>query len=224
MIWPLLRLDLRRVLPVYLVPVAATIGFILITRDVLDSSSLPVIVFAIAQGWFLAWRIFRDSPGTRSFIFSRPCSPSRIFWNRYLLALSLQGATLLVVFSLLAAGVRSAIYARHLPYFPMVQPYELSVLRPLALASLITFHIVMFLLFRGTVAGAPKSGWKAAVSKIVLILILLVFIGGAKTIAVPAGSGPSLDMADMLFIYAVLLFILCTAASHNCCKNMEIES
>ena len=144
MIWPLIKLDLKKALPLYLTLLVVQIGFVLITRDILDSSN--VFVSVLAQGWMLAWRIFRDAPHTPSFLFSRPWSRARIFWNRWALAVTLQSVTVLLIYCILAAGTRTLIYQRQVPWFPMVERFELSILWPIALASIITFHIIMFLL------------------------------------------------------------------------------
>ena len=225
MIWPLIKLDLRKTLPAYLATVVVLVGFILITRDILDSANVFVLVLAMAQGWLLAWRIFRDGDNTQSFLFSRPWSPARIFWNRWALAVILQITTVLLIYVILAAGTRTLIYQRHLPYFPMVERFELSILWPIALAPALTFHIIMFLMLRSTVVNPGGTDrWRGFVVKIALGLILMMFIGGGTVMVDPGLGGAGVRTGDLAFIYAAVLAVLCTAASLNCYKNMEIES
>jgi len=109
MIWPLIKLDLRKALPAYLASLVVMIGFILITRDILDSTNIFVIIMAVIQGCLIACFLFSDPNNTRSFLFSRPWSPTRIFWNRWALAVILQIATVLLVYTIIAAGTKLSI-------------------------------------------------------------------------------------------------------------------
>ncbi len=225
MIWSLIKLDLRKVLPVYLPILALLLGFILITRDVLASDNVFVTVLAMAQAWMLAYRLFRDAPNTPSFLFSRPWSRARIFWNRWALAVTLQCITVLLVTILLMSGARARLHQGDLPYFPMIEPFELSVLWPIALALTITFHIIMFLMVKGAVVkpGGART-WRAIIVKIALGSILMVFIAGRTMIQIPGSDGPGLGIGELALLYAVVLAVLCTAASRNCYQHMEIGS
>ena len=232
MIWPLIKLDMKKALPTYLLLLLVQIVFILSTRDILDSRNVTVTVLALAQGWMLALRIFRDAPHTRSFLFSRPWSRSRMFWNRWCLGMILQTVTVLLITVILAAGTRTLLYQRHLPYFPMVERFELSILWPIALASLIAFHIVMFLTLWGQLGYNPGSTrvWHGIVVKIAFAIMLMSFIGGGaltvRAVSSDAGlrTGDLAFTGDWAFIYAVVLVILCASAARNCLKHVEIES
>ena len=226
MIWPLLKLDLRKALPSYLALLALQVAFILVTRDILDSTNTIVPVLALVQGWLLAWRIFRDAPNTSSFLFSRPWSRARMFWQRWVLAVTLQSITVLVIYGILAVGMRTLIFQRQVPYFPMVERFELSILWPIALVSLTTFHIIMFLICWGRLGSNPGSArpWQGIIIKIALAFILMTFIGGGHIVGAIASEGPRLRVGDLALIYAVAVAIMCTAASLNCHKHMEIES
>lgn len=223
MIWPLIKLDLRKALPTYLVLLAVQVGFLLTTRDILDSSNVFFTVLALAQGWMLAYRIFRDAPHTPAFLFSRPWSRARMFWQRWALATTLQIITVLLIYGILAAGTRTLLLQGQLPYFPMAERFELSVLWPIALSSAITFHIIMFLIVWGRLGYNPGSAhpWQGIVVKIALALILMTFIGAGHAVGVVVSS---LGIGDLAFIYAVAVALMCTAASLNCYKHMEIES
>jgi hypothetical protein len=224
MIWSLIKLDLRKVLPTYLALLVIQLGFVLGTRDILGSDNVFVLVLAMAQGWLLAYRLFRDEPNTPSFLFSRAWSRARIFWNRWGLAIALQSVTVGLVTLLIASGTRTLLYQRELPFFPMVEPFELSILWPIALALVISFHIIMFLMAKGAVdtTGGGRV-WRAIVVKVALGLILMVFIAGrAFVVVLNPGGTVGLYAGDLALAYAVVLAILCTAASLNCYKHMEV--
>lgn len=225
MIGSLIKLDLRKVLPVYLVIAVATAYFILITRDVLDSTDVFVGTLALVQGWMLAWLVFRDPHHTQAFIFSRPWSRTRIFWHRWGLGMVLQMLTVAVIYTLLATGARAGLHRHDLPYFPMVQRFEFSILWPLGFVSLITFHLVMFLMLRRMALESQFHWWKQPLIKIVLILIL---IGIFCSWAIVPGGNPltvnGLFFNPVVIVYTCILTGLCVAASLNCFKNMEIES
>ncbi len=225
MIWPLMKLDLRKTLPAYLATVAVLTGFILITRDILDSANIFVLALTLIQGWLLAWRIFCDSENTRPFLFSRPWSPARMFWNRWALAVILQITTVLLIAAILAAGTRTAIHQRNVPYFPMVERFELSILWPIAAAPAVTFHITMLFMLRGMVLrriGAGKG--RALIAKAVIGLVLMMFLAGLKFRDATQAGVVVQRIGNLVLIYAAVLAVLCTAASLNCYKNMEIES
>jgi len=226
MIWPLLKLDLRKALPTYVVLLAVQVGFLLINRDILDSRNVFFMVLALAQGWMLAWRIFRDAPNTSSFLFSRPWSRPRMFWQRWALAITLQAVTVLFIYGILVSGTRTLIFQRQLPYFPMVERFELSILWPISLTSVTTFHIIMFLILWGRLGYNPGSArpWQGIIVKIALAFILMTFIGSGHIVGAVASEGPRLRVGDLALIYAVAVAIMCTAASLNCHKHMEIES
>ncbi|MCP4257700.1 MAG: hypothetical protein GY774_09270 [Planctomycetes bacterium] len=224
MIWPLIKLDLRKVLPTYLVTVVIQVGFILITRDILDTTNVTILVLAMIQGWLLAWCIFRDAHNTQSFLFSRPWTPARIFWNRWILAITLQIGMVLLIYVILAAGTRTML--KGLPYFPMVERFELSILWLIALAPAITFHIIMFFMLRSKIVHPGRaSRWRAIGVITILGFIFMMFIGAIRDfMVIPRMVGTELGTSDLALIYTAVLVILCTAASLNCYKNMEIES
>jgi hypothetical protein len=226
MIWPLLKLDLRKSLPSYLALLVLQVAFILVTRDILDSTNTIVPVLALVQGWLLAWRIFRDAPNTPSFLFSRPWSRGRVFWQRWALAVTLQILTVLLIYGMLAAGVRTLIFQRQLPYFPMVERFELSILWPIALVSIASFHIIMFLICWGRLGYNPGSArpWQGIVVKIALAFILMTFIGGGHIVGAVVTEGPGLGIGHLALIYAAAVAVMCTAASRHCYQHMEIES
>lgn len=230
MIWPLIRLDLRKVLPVYLAIVAALAGFILVTREILDSTNITVAVLGLVQGWMLAYLIFRDPHNTQVFMFSRPWSRARVFWNRWALAIALQGATILLLYVILAAGTRTWLYKSELPHFPMIERFELSALWPIAVASIVTFHIIMFLICWGLCGGhqGSKSIHKrrgvGMVVKIAVVLILMTFLGGGHVVGMAVGDERRIDIRILALAYAITVIVMCTVASLNCQKHMEIES
>ncbi len=226
MIRPLLKHDIRKTLPYYPGIMGALVALLLITNDVLDATNIFAVVLGVVQGWMLAYCIFRDPGHTDAFLFSRPFARKHIFWNRWALGMSLQAMTLLVVYVLLATGVRMRLHEGHMPQYPMIQPFELAVLWPIGLSSVISFQVVMFLIVHSHLSSPDASSgmsktWKRFVVKLACLLILMVFISGP--IVLRAGmSEPSLRIGTGAIIYAALLIVLGTAASLKGYENMEI--
>ncbi|MHC4153881.1 MAG: hypothetical protein ACYST6_02985 [Planctomycetota bacterium] len=226
MVWGIMKLDLRKVLVGYVPFVAVLLAYLLLRPRPLESMDVIAMAAGLMQGCYLGWRIFSDPAATQSFVFSRPFSRRRIFWQRWSLGIVLQMVTLLLVFALVATGVRGYVH-QDSPYYPMVQWYEVSVLWPIGLVSLIAYEIQMFLMLRGWILlGASASrrrtmaGWASA-GFIGLTLLLGVFFPrgvGASGFLMPA----SLQMG--IGIYTIILAGLATAASAKCYRHMEIEA
>lgn len=142
------------------------------------------------------------------------------------LAMILQATTILLVCAILAGGARTWLYKNELPYFPMVESFELSILWPIALASVITFHIIMFLTLWGYLGNNPGNArpWHGVIVKIALALILMTFLGAGRVAGAILTEGPGLGTGDLAVIYAIAVTLMCTGASLNCCQHMEIES
>ena len=167
---------------------AALVGCLLATNRILDGGNKFALAFGLAQGWLLAWCIFRDPNNTDAFVFSRPYTRQQVFWSRWMLAMVLQAISIGAIYAILAVGARTWIHGNHLPHYPMVAPFELVVVRTIAFASLIAFHLIMFLSVRSRVLSTGTGPrWKAYVVKLACLMILMVFIGG---IPVAAPDGP----------------------------------
>jgi len=220
--WPLIKHDLRKALPPHLIILVALVGSLLATNRILDAGNKFALAFGLAQGWLLAWCIFRDPNNTDAFVFSRPYTRQQVFWSRWMLAMVLQAISIGAIYAILAVGARTWIHGNHLPHYPMVAPFELVVVRTIAFASLITFHLVMFLTVRSrALSTGTGQRWKAYVVKLACLMILMVFIGG---IPVAATDGPwrAPSLAHCAAAYALVLAAMTTAASLNAYKNMEV--
>jgi hypothetical protein len=223
MLWPLVKLDLRKVLPPYSLILVALVGSLLGTSKILDARNAFAIGLGLAQGAVLAWCIFRDPRNTGAFVFSRPYTRQRIFWNRWLLAMGLQVVTAVLVCAVLAVGVRTWIQGHHLRHYPMVAPFELIVLWPLSVASLISFHISMFMVVRGRVLSPGSgAGWKRYAVNIVCLMLLAVYMGGIQ-IAADTSSGHAFGLVHWAVAYALVVTVMATAASLDGYRNMDIR-
>ncbi len=227
MVWELIKLDLRKVLTGYITFVLVLSAYLLFWQKPLGSTDTIIIPAGVLQGLYLAWRIFKDHGSTQSFIFSRPFSRNRLFWNRWGLGITLQMVTLLIVLILLASGARSFIHKSNLPYYPMVQWYELSVLWPLAVVSLTAFQIQMFLMLRArTLQTASLPKWRKVVTYAIVCFIALAFLGGFRVVASTAlhGAIDPAHIGNAVLFYVLTLTVLTTLTSLHCYRHIEIEA
>ena len=227
MVWELIKLDLRKVLTGYITFVLVISAYLLFRQKPLESTDTIVIAAGLLQGLYLAWRIFKDPGSTQSFIFSRPFSRNRLFWNRWGLGITLQMVTLLIVLILVASGARSFIHKSNLPYYPMVQWYELSVLWPLAIFSLTAFQIQMFLMLRArTLQTASLPKWRKVATYAIVCFIALVFLGGFRVVASAAlhGATAPAHLGNASLFYVLTLTVLTTLTSLHCYRHIEIEA
>jgi hypothetical protein len=227
MVWELIKLDLRKVLTGYITFVLVLSVYLLFRQRPLDSTDTIVIAAGLLQGLYLAWRIFKDPRSTQSFIFSRPFSRNRLFWNRWGLGLTLQMVTLLIVLILIASGARNFIHKSNLPYYPMVQWYELSVLWPLAIVSLTAFQIQMFLMLRArTLQTASLPKWKKVATYAILCFFALAFLGGFRLVAsaISHGATAPAHLGNAALFYMLTLTVLTTLTSLHCYRHIEIEA
>ncbi len=227
MVWELIKLDLRKVLTGYITFVLVISAYLLFRQRPLDSTDTIVIAAGLLQGLYLAWRIFKDPGSTQSFIFSRPFSRNRLFWNRWSLGITLQMVTLLIVLILVASGARNFVHKSNLPYYPMVQWYELSVLWPLAIVSLTAFQIHLFLMLRArTLQTASLSKWKKVATYAILCFFALAFLGGFHVVVNTALDGTTAParLGNVALFYVLTLTVLTTLTSLHCYRHIEIEA
>jgi len=227
MVWELIKLDLRKVLTGYITFVLVISAYLLFWQRPLGSTDTIVIAAGLLQGLYLAWRIFKDPGSTQSFIFSRPFSRNRLFWNRWGLGITLQMVTLLIVLILVASGARNFIHKSNLPYYPMVQWYELSVLWPLAIVSLTAFQIQMFLMLRArTLQTASRPKWRKVATYAIVCFIALVFLGGFHVVGSVVSNGATAParLGNAALFYVLTLTVLTTLTCVQCYRHIEIEA
>ena len=142
-------------MPWYLPVFLLLVGYTLFVTHPLGFDSATLIVGGV-QGWVLAFRLFTDPPRVSPFIFSRPFSRSRLFFYRWLIGLLVQAFTLIVIFTIIASGIRQVtqvhIFRSH--WYPMVRWFELSMLWPVAVASLLVYQATCFLILRRRLSGS----------------------------------------------------------------------
>jgi hypothetical protein len=227
------RLELRKTIPWYLGVLALWVVYILFAPGALGSASLAGLGLGALLGIVLAGRIFEDPAGTQPFTFSLPVSRSRLFLCRWALGLILQAGALLVLAALLAGGVRQAVQVGALdsPWYPMVRYYELTVLWPFALASLLAYQGVLFgvVLRRLSRQRAALRARRQLLGTTWLTVELVVVM----PLAVAAWLAWDLDLRHAVAggawrwpgcAYVALVVLLTTVAARHCYERVEVES
>ena len=211
----MLKIDVRKVCPYYAPFLLLVVGYVLFRKTPLASGDWRANLIACLQGTVIAWRLFNDSGGTGAFIFSRPLSRKRLFLTRWLFGISLQLLTIIAVFSLIATGLRSGIQMlMQSPYQPMVKWYELSVLGPIALFSILGYQVVMFLKLRGRIVTVRPSTWRDILGTVLAIVLCVPILGELFTSSEPT---------HYHLTYVALVTVLGTLASLHCYQHLEIE-
>ena len=237
----ILKMDARRVLPNYAPVLLLTVGYVLFQETPLATADWKLNSIACLQGMVIAWVFFNDAAGTEVFVFSRPLSRVRLFLTRWVFGISFQLLTIAVVFLAVAIGLRSGIQVlMKSPYQPMVKWYELSILGSIALYSILSYEIVMFLKLRHRVVSVGPPTWRDFIWIVLICLLIGVILTGLFLGVGPIAyqmmswalmtklvlmrfftfSGPLHNQ----LIYVVLVTIVGTLASLHCYQNLEIES
>ena len=212
----ILKIDVRKVLPYYAPFLLVTVGYVLFRKTPLGSDDWVVNSIACLQGMVVAWALFNDDAGTGTFVFSRPLSRARLFLTRWVFGISIQVLTIVVVFVAIAVGLRSGIQMlMNSPYQPLVKWYELSVLGPIALYSILGYQLVMFLKLRLCIVSARPSAWRNLIGTWLVVALCLLNLNGA----IESGI-----RTNFMIIYAALVTILGTLASLHCYQRLEIEA
>ncbi len=212
----ILKIDVRKVLPYYAPFLLLTVGYVLFRKTPLGNDDWKVNMIACLQGMVVAWALFNDAAGTGAFIFSRPLSRKRLFLIRWGFGISLQLLTIVAVFVTIAIGLRSGIQMlMNSPYQPMVKWYELSVLGLIALYSILSYQIFMFLKLRlRIVSGRPRT-WRNLLGTGLLVVLCLQFLNILNVFGF---------QDHVMVVYAALVTILGTLASLHCYRHLEIEA
>lgn len=229
MITELLKVELRKVWAYYAPSLVVMVGYILLRNRPLASIDSVVALIAISQGWILAWRIFNDPGATRSFIFSRPLSRRSIFFTRWVLGLSFQALTIVVLFAVIALGLRSWIQIKiGSPYHPIVQWFELEILWTAGVFSLLAYEIQMFLKLRAEVLKFRPDTWLDTFAKwfpialTVLFLLLPLFALTMEPTASEITTNRTATLGILAFVF--IITILTTSASVHCYRHLEVEA
>ena len=212
----ILKIDVRKVLPYYAPFLLLTVGYVLFQRAPLSSEDGKVYLIACLQGIVIAWAIFNDAGGTGAFIFSRPLSRRRLFLTRWAFGISLQLLMVVAVFATIAVGLRSGVQMlMNSPYQPLVKWYELSVLGSVALYSILSYQIAMFLKLRLCIVSARPSAWRYLIGTGLVVMLCLQSLNTMNVIGF---------QNHVMVAYAVLVAILGTLASLHCYRHLEIET
>lgn len=222
------RYDVRRALPFWGTSLVCLAILTLLPEGPLSLGDADG-VFESAGGLLgilLAWRLFADTGHTQAFVFSRGLSRTQLFWDRWMLGMSLIAIHAGVVWLVLVSGLRSAwrqlLDGVDAPVYPLVAPYETVVIPPFWIASTVAFVITTLLI---TLRGLQKpsrvvsSGGALAWFLFDLPLTLLVVVYGQAMFASPLAISSGWLLA--IGLGAIALFTL--VAWHGY-RNWEVSS
>ena len=212
----ILKIDVRKVLPYYAPFLLLTVGYVLFRKTPLGSDDEVVNLIAHLQGMVTAWVLFNDTAGTSVFILSRPLSRVRLFLTHWGFGISLQVLTIVAVFVTIAIGLRSDIQIlMQSPYQPMVKWYELSVLSSMALYSILSYQIAIFLKLRLRIISVRPRTWRNLLGTGLVVVLCLQSLNTLNVIGF---------QDYVMVVYAGLVPILGTLASLHCYRHLEIEA
>jgi len=224
------KIELRKTLPWFLGWLVIILVYALLRSAPFRSIDLMPVLLGAGLGATLAGRLFGDTRGTEAFVFSLPLSRARLFWYRWLLGLACQGLTLLALLGLLALGARQAVQTGlfRSPWYPMVRWYELSVLWPVGLGSLLAYQVVGYVMSRKRVLMVEQAAlslrWKRHVS---VICAVGGFVAGFGMFIGTDGQTParlpSLPLLPLL-AYTIAVVLLTTLSSLHCYRRMEVPA
>jgi hypothetical protein len=231
-----LKMDYRKAFVFYAPCLATACCYALFLPRPLYSDDATMALIGAAQGVLLAFGIFRDPTNTQPFLFSRPLSRGKLFLSRWGLGIGFQIVTLAIVLALLALGCRGW-FQRTYAWSAMVKWYELSVLWPLGLASLVCYQVAM----AGYLIRKVLVQERAVTSRVptrpqrkggpVLLILVLGLASGAAILLVSlatirCGIGHLLPAwaARAAIAYIVIIAVLTTASALHCFHRLEIEA
>lgn len=226
------KIQLHRTIPWWLLGVTVLSSYVLLTPGPLGGRSPVPALLGVAFGALLGVRLFTEETGTAPFLFSRPVSRSREFWYRWGLGIGLQVGALAILAALMLAGIRQwvQIHTVDSSWYPMVRTYEVSVLWPIGLASLFTYHMSAFLTMRHRLQHERSDNrWKQVGRALVTFgLVFVVFmISGfflsASGTTQPADGGLRATQWAVVG-YLALLIIATTFAAWHCMTRLEVEA
>lgn len=210
----IVKVDARRVLPYYIPFLLFTVGYVLFRKTPLVTGDAILNLIPCLKGMVIAWVLFTCSSSTDAFVFSRPLSRKRLFLTRWFFGISLQLLTIPAVFLIITSRLRSGIQIlMDSPYHPTVKWFELSVLVPMALFSILGYVVVMFLKLRWRIVRNSPSRWKEILGTGFFSVICLL------------SMGELIDnhLQDYLIVpYTLLVILFYTLASLHCYRHLEI--
>jgi hypothetical protein len=175
-------------------------------------------------GILIAWRLFADTGHTQAYVFSRGLSRSQLFWNRWLLGMTLlalqAGTVWLVLVSGIRSGWRQLLDGADAPVYPLVAPYETVVIPSLGIASMLAFAVATLLMaLRGlqNPSRVASSGGALVWFLFDLPLVLLVTLYGQSVFVSPVAlsTGGS-------FAIGLGAIVPCTLAAWHGFRNWEV--
>ncbi|MDR3181613.1 MAG: hypothetical protein LBT89_01620 [Planctomycetaceae bacterium] len=225
---------------IFAVPIALVIfAYVLFKPDPLRYFDTVIAVLAVLLGAAAAWRTFADYGSVRAFLFSRPFSPKRLFYIRYLFGLGIIAVTGMVTAAVIAGGVRQSVqqilFANG--WFPMMRFEELHCLTSYFLSSFLAYHTTLyFMLTNRFRPPLHRRGIRLSLrwlGNLFLVLIAFGVVGGVGFTALiifwNESTFPACRIGEwFLFIIfgipAVIQFLLLPRLGVHCYNNQEVES
>ncbi|HEY3966206.1 MAG TPA: hypothetical protein VGM05_16725 [Planctomycetaceae bacterium] len=166
------RYDARRAVSIWTSCLAVVSALALLIDGPLTDNDLTWIwQFAgLGAGTLIAWRMFADTGGTQAYVFSRGFSRSQLFWNRWILGMSLVAVLVFWMWLILAGGLRSG-WRQWAGFgdaglYPLIAPYEAIIVPTFAATAWGSFAVTTLLVvLRGiqrpgrVVGGRGTLGW-----------------------------------------------------------------
>ncbi len=225
--WELIKLDLHKVAWGYAIIVCGLVAYVLARPTPFSSGDSIAAGVGLFGGWFVAWRIFGDFDGTQVFVFSRSFGRSRLFWQRWLLGMALQGLALLLVLGTIAIGARSRLHQFNTPWYPMVKWYDLNVMWPIAVFWLTAFSVQMFMMLRrGILKSLDRSRRQIIAGRVAAVIVAVLFVLGVLW-GDRLGPLGALSIATIRYCflgYTAIVSLFAAIAARHCIIHMEIES
>jgi hypothetical protein len=225
----LMLVEIRKVWAWYLAFLLVTVSYLVLKPYPLAHNDIAMAVLAAFQGALLGWRIFHDPAGTQSFIWSRPLTRAQLFLNRWLLGLSLQVLTLVVVLALVGSGARSLFHEtlseETNPFYPASRWFDLAVLWPCAVYGLLAYQAALYLNAFAEFNWRHLGGAISGTLRRTLLSIMAVCFPAAVFVLVdlPPSTAPRWPYGILVAGIAVIT-VATTVMTVHVYRHMEVES
>jgi hypothetical protein len=225
------KIQLHRTGPWWLLGLVVLSGYITVAEPPLGKEDPWAGLLGLTLGVVLAFRLFTDEEGTSPFLLSRPLSRAQQFWYRWALGFGLLVVLLVFMAVRIRTGARAAFqsFSEDAMWYPMVRPYEIAVLWPIALGSLIGYQAGMFLILRtraleGKTPGRWWQAQTAARSGVLTIIVLAMLTSVAGTIVTRPPEGWAYMIRWGVPAYLVILLFATTLAARHSFTRMEVSA
>jgi hypothetical protein len=222
------RIEFRKTAPFCMTISFIIFFYVLFAQKPFGIENFILIGLSSFQGMLLAICIFRDSPGTRAFLFSRSLSRKRLFFYRWYFGIMFQIFTFAVLLFIMASGLRQFIQVAfyNSTWFPFVRWHETSSLIPASLCSVFCFQITMFFILKRELRASFNQGKINLARDWTGFYILLIII---NLLILPFNSlqffSSEMSLIKIAVIpYLLVLILFTNMASLHIFKNLEVNA